>query len=71
MMHGFLLWGGFIVFILGMLVLDLKVLQRDHHEIKIREALLWTFFWIAISLIFNVGVFLFAGSEKGLEFLTG
>ena len=40
-------------------------------EIKIREALLWTFFWIAISLIFNVGVFIFAGSEKGLEFLTG
>ncbi len=70
-MHGFLLWGGFIVFILGMLVLDLKVLQRDHHEIKIREALLWTFFWIAISLIFNLGIFLFAGSEKGLEFLTG
>jgi len=71
MLQGVLLWGGFIAFILGMLVLDLKVLQRDHHEIKIREALLWTFFWIAISLIFNVGVFLFAGSEKGLEFLTG
>ncbi len=71
MLHEVLLWGGFVAFILGMLILDLKVLQRDHHEIKIREALLWTLFWIAISLAFNVGVFYFMGTEKALEFLTG
>ncbi len=70
-MQGALLWGGFVAFILGMLVLDLKVFQRDHHEIRIREALLWTLFWIVLSLLFNAGVYLFAGSEKALEFLTG
>jgi len=66
-----LLWSGFIVFILGMLTLDLKVLQRDHHEMQLREALLWTLFWIALALLFNAGVLLFRGSEKALEFLTG
>lgn len=70
-MNGVLPWAGFVAFILGMLVLDLKVLQRDEHEIQIREALLWTLFWIGLSLLFNAGILLFEGREKALEFLTG
>jgi tellurite resistance protein TerC len=54
-----------------MLILDLKVLHRDHHEIKIREALFWTVIWIVISLVFNLGIYVFMGAEKALEFLTG
>lgn len=71
MLDDVLLWGGFVAFILGMLILDLKVLHRDHHEVKIREALLWTVIWIVISLAFNLGVYFFMGTEKALEFLTG
>ncbi len=71
MTYDFLLWGGFVAFILGMLILDLKVLHRDHHEIKIGEALFWTVIWIVISLVFNLGIYVFMGAEKALEFLTG
>jgi tellurite resistance protein TerC len=71
MAYDFLLWGGFVAFILGMLILDLKVLHRDHHEIKIGEALFWTVIWIVISLVFNLGIYVFMGAEKALEFLTG
>ncbi len=70
-MHQFLLWGGFIVFILGMLVLDLLVLQKGDHEIKVRESLLWTLFWIVLSLLFNAGIYYFMGLSYALEFLTG
>ncbi|HPI15585.1 MAG TPA: TerC family protein [Spirochaetota bacterium] len=70
MLHTYLMWGGFIIFILGLLILDLKVLQKDDHEIKVREALAWTGFWIALALLFNAGVYYFEGTQKALEFLT-
>ncbi len=67
----YLLWGGFVAFILGMLILDLMVFQRKEHEIHIREALLWSAFWIGLSLAFNAGVYYFMDHVKALEFLTG
>lgn len=70
MLHTYLIWGGFIIFILGLLILDLKVLQKDDHEIKVREALAWTGFWIVLALMFNAGVYYFEGTQKALEFLT-
>lgn len=70
-MTDIILWVGFIVFILLMLVLDLKVFQRREHDIMIREALLWTLFWIVLSLGFNLGIYFFMGVDSALEFLTG
>ncbi|MEG0156308.1 MAG: TerC/Alx family metal homeostasis membrane protein [Anaerovoracaceae bacterium] len=31
----------------------------------------WLFFWIGLALIFNVGVYVFMGQEKAIEFLGG
>ncbi len=64
-------WTFFILFVLGMLVLDLKVFHRDNHEIKVKEALWWSAFWIALALLFNVGVYYFRGHDVALKFLTG
>ena len=66
-----LLWIGFIIFIIAMLVLDMMVLQKKNREISIKEALLWTLFWIVLSLIFNVGIYFHMGFNYALEFLTG
>ncbi|HPV41838.1 MAG TPA: TerC family protein [Spirochaetota bacterium] len=66
-----LLWIGFVAFIVGMLILDLKVLQKKDHDIMVREALLWTLFWIVLSLLFNVGIYFYMGRDYALEFLTG
>jgi tellurite resistance protein TerC len=65
------LWVAFNVFVLGMLILDLAVFHRKAHDVSLREALGWSIVWIALSLIFNVGVYYYAGQEKALEFLTG
>ena len=65
------LWIGFTLFVLAMLALDLGVFHRRAHEVRIREALLWTCVWIALALAFNVGVYFWFGSERALEFFTG
>jgi len=65
------LWIGFIGFVLAMLALDLGVFHRKAHEVRVREALIWTGVWISLALVFNLGVYFWFGSERALEFLTG
>jgi len=65
------LWIGFNLFVILMLALDLGVFHRKNHEVKVKEALIWTFVWITLALIFNYGIYYFQGKEKALEFLTG
>jgi tellurite resistance protein TerC len=36
-----------------------------------KKALLWVGFWIVIALTFNLGIFVFQGPDKALEFLGG
>jgi len=64
-------WGGFVAFIVAMLLLDLLVFHRRAHVVSIREALAWTAFWIVLAVAFGIGVWLWQGQEKGLEYLTG
>jgi tellurite resistance protein TerC len=54
-----------------MLALDLAVFHRKAHTVSLREALNWSIVWVALSLIFNAGIYYFWGQEKALEFLTG
>jgi len=65
------LWAGFLVFVLAMLALDLGVFHRKEHAIKFREALIWSCVWVAISVLFGVGVYYFFGYDKALQFFTG
>lgn len=64
-------WIGFVAFVILLLTLDLGVIHRKSHEVKIKEALFWSAVWISLALIFNYGVYYFMGKEKALEFLTG
>jgi len=65
------LWACFIALILGMLALDLGVLNRKPHVVRPREALLWTLLWVSVALAFNAFVYFRFGPQAGLEFLTG
>lgn len=64
-------WAGFIAFVILLLAIDLGVFHRKSHEVKIKEALIWSAIWISLALIFNYGVYVFMGKEKALEFLAG
>ena len=65
------LWVGFNAFILIMLALDLGVFHRKAHVVTIKESLTWTGIWVAMALLFNVGVAHYMGNDKALEFFTG
>ena len=64
-------WIGFNLFVLAMLALDLGVFNRKAHAVTIREAGAWTAVWVSLALLFNVGLYVVAGPQAGLEFLTG
>jgi len=64
-------WAGFIAFVILLLAIDLGVFHRKSHEVKIKEALIWSALWISLALIFNYGIYIFMGKEKALEFLAG
>jgi tellurite resistance protein TerC len=53
-----LVWVGFFVLILGLLFLDLRVVHRHTHAVKMREATMWTVVWIALGLGFSGVVYL-------------
>lgn len=65
------IWIGFTVFVLAMLALDLGVFHRKAHAVSLKESLTWTAVWVALALVFNAGVWHYAGSQKALEFFTG
>jgi len=67
----FELWAIFGIAITVMMYLDLFVLNKKAHAVKIREALIWSATWIGAALLFCVGVYLMLGKVKALEFLTG
>lgn len=52
-----LVWVGFILFVLGMLALDLGVFHRKAHVVSIKEALSWSAVWIAMGLAFTLFVY--------------
>jgi tellurite resistance protein TerC len=64
-------WVLFNLFLLGMLALDLGVFHRKAHEVRVREALVWTGVWFALAMAFNVGIYFWMGSQRAVEFLTG
>lgn len=64
-------WAGFIAFVLAMLALDLGVFNRKAHAITMKEAGIWTAFWIGLALVFNVVINFWLGRTAALEFLAG
>ena len=66
-----LAWSIFGVIVVVLLALDLGVFHRKAHEIKMKEALIWSAVWIGVALLFNVGVYFMKGKELAVQFLAG
>jgi len=67
---GISFWIGFFVFVVLMLSLDLFVFHKNNTTSTIKEALLWSLFWIGLAVVFNIGVYFFLGKVSALEFFT-
>lgn len=70
-MSNLFLWIGFHLLIFALLALDLGVFRKKDHMIKMREAALWTFFWIFAALLFNCFIYFHFGKAQALQFFTG
>jgi tellurite resistance protein TerC len=47
-----IIFAGFIVFISAILAIDLGIFDRKDHEIKFKEALIWTSVWVVLAIGF-------------------
>ena len=56
----FWLYAAFIGFVCAMLALDLGVFHRQAHAVTFKEAAGWSFFWISLALLMNLGFYSFA-----------
>ena len=64
-------WAATLGAIAAMLALDLLVLHRDAHEVSMREAALTSSMWVALGVLFGVGVWVVAGGEYAGEYFAG
>ncbi|HRE41513.1 MAG TPA: TerC family protein [Ignavibacteria bacterium] len=71
-------WVIFNAIIVILLILDLAVFNRKSHEVKMKEALLWSAFWIFLALVFNYFIYLYyippdggTSTDAAFKFLTG
>jgi tellurite resistance protein TerC len=64
-------WIVSLVGLVAMLAVDLLIVGRRPHEPSMREAGTWVGFYIALALVFGVGVWVVAGGTAAGEFYTG
>ena len=64
-------WIAFLAFIGFLLFLDLFVFHRNAHVVQVREAAIFSAFWIALGVAFGVLVIAWLGIDKGVEYYTG
>ncbi len=64
-------WGATIALIVGLLALDWIVHGRRPHAIGFAEALGWSLFYVAVALLFGVGLGLAAGWDIGAQYFAG
>lgn len=64
-------WIGFSVLVVGLLVLDLGVLNRKSHVLSFREALGWSAGLVTLALLFGLFLLIREGPKTALEYYTG
>ncbi len=58
------------VTVVGFLVADLGFFNRTAHKIAFKSALLQSLFWIGVSLVFAIFIYVLLGVEPSSQFLT-
>lgn len=65
-----MLWAIFALAVVVMLALDLGVFHRTAHEIRTREAIVWSVVWIALALAFGGLVWWWRGTDAAVHYVT-
>lgn len=65
------LWLVFISIVIALLIFDLGVLNKNDHEIGVRESLVLSALYIAIAAAFGGWVWWYLGPTPGMQYFTG
>ncbi|MBN7810597.1 TerC family protein [Algoriphagus sp. H41] len=58
---------GFALVVAFMLLLDLGVFNKKSHIISNKEAAIWSVFWIGLSMVFSIFIYIVTNEEVGME----
>ncbi|MES2522167.1 MAG: TerC family protein [Gemmatimonadota bacterium] len=64
-------WVGFNAMVLGLLALDLGIVNRKAHAVTMRQAIGWSIVWVSLAIAFGIGVGQVMGRQPMLEFFAG
>lgn len=70
-MSNLALYGGFLAFVLAMLLVDLKVFHAEPKQDSTKQAALWAVFWISLGVVFGVIVYFLRGPTAAGEYAAG
>ena len=65
-----LTWGVTIAGILLLVALDFITVSRKPHDVKFREAIIWSVFYIGLAIAFGWWIWVWQGPELGTEFFA-
>jgi tellurite resistance protein TerC len=65
------LYVAFIVFVIAMLLVDLKLFHAEEHEPTVKESLTWVLIWVSLAIIFGVIVYIWKGSTLTGQYFAG
>src|SRR5215510_6571465 len=66
-----LVWALTLVGLLGVLAVDLLLVARRPHEPSMRESAIWVAVYVAMALLFGLGIWWFSGPRFAGEFYVG
>ena len=58
-LHEILIFGGFLLFIVLLLFIDIGIFNKEAKEVSFKNALMWTIIWVSLALIFWAVIYFF------------
>lgn len=68
---GLNVWLITVAAVLALIALDFFAVSNKPHEVGMREAALWSVFYIAIAIAWGVGIWMIYGGDYGTQYFTG
>ncbi len=65
------LWLATIAGLVAVIIADLLIVDAHPHAVKTGEAARWVLFYVALAVLFGLGVWYFAGGQYAVEFFAG
>ncbi|MFI7610409.1 TerC family protein [Nonomuraea terrae] len=65
------LWAATIATLLGLILVDLVIVNRKPHKVTIAESARWISFYIGCAIAFGAGVWVFGGDDQAAAYFTG